>query len=403
MVGTSFLTRRGAAAACLTATAAATLASCAVPPASTTGAAVAAVATGPRGVTRAPFGRTADGHSADLFTLTNGHGIRMQVTNYGGIITTLRTPDRSGRFDDIVLGYDSLSGYLRDTPYFGAIVGRYGNRIAGGRFTLDGATYRLAVNNGPNSLHGGLRGFDKVVWNAETFDNKDGVGLVLDYTSADMEEGYPGALKTRVTYTLTDDDRLLVDYQATTDKATPVNLTQHSYWNLAGDGSRDILGHVLTINADSMTPVDTTLIPTGAITPVAGTPFDFRTPMPIGARIDQRQNQQIRFGGGYDHNFVLNRTGVGSDGLVHAARVVEPTTGRTMDIYTMEPGIQFYTGNFLDGSITGKGHIYHYRYGLALETQHYPDSPNHPTFPSTILRPGQTYRTRTVFAFGVTR
>jgi aldose 1-epimerase len=336
----------------------------------------------------------------ELFTLTNIHGIEVRVTNYGGIITSLKTPDRSGRFDDIVLGYASLSGYLHDSPYFGAIVGRYGNRIARGRFTLDGITYRLAVNNGPNSLHGGLRGFDKVVWNAKPFRNDEGVGVALDYTSEDREEGYPGTLRATVTYTLTDDNRLIVDYQATTDKPTPVNLTQHSYWNLAGDGTRDILGHELTINADSMTPVDSTLIPTGEISPVSGTPFDFRTPMLIGARIDQRQNTQIRYGGGYDHNFVLNRGA--ADGLIHAAHVADPTSGRTLDIFTTEPGIQFYSGNFLNGSITGKaGHIYRYRYGLALETQHYPDSPNHPNFPSTILRPGQQYRTRTIFAFGI--
>jgi aldose 1-epimerase len=357
-----------------------------------------------RGVARAPFGRTSDSRPAELFTLTNANGIEVRLTNYGGIIISLKTPDRSGRLDDIVLGYDSLSGYLRDTPYFGAIVGRYGNRIAGGRFTLDGKSYRLAVNNGPNSLHGGLRGFDKVIWTAQPFRNESGVGVTLDYTSADMEEGYPGTLRARVTYTLADDNRLIIDYQATSDKATPVNLTQHSYWNLAGDGSRDVLEHVLTINADGMTPVDTTLIPTGEISSVAGTPFDFRTPMPIGARIDQRQNRQIRYGGGYDHNFVLNRSGAAADGLVHAASIAEPTTGRTLDVFTTEPGIQFYSGNFLDGSITGKaGHIYHYRYGLALETQHYPDSPNHPSFPSTILRPGQEYRSRTIFAFGVAR
>ena len=372
---------------------------CTPTPASTSSAPVVA-----SGVTRAPFGRTTDGRAADVFTITNAHGIEVRLSNYGGIITSLRTPDRTGHFDDIVLGYDSLSGYLRDTPYFGAIVGRYGNRIAGGRFTIDGTTYRLAVNNGPNSLHGGLRGFDKVVWNAVPFQNASGAGVALDYTSADMEEGYPGTLRTHVTYTLTNDNRLIVDYLATTDKPTPINLTQHSYWNLAGDGSRDILAHVLTINADAMTPVDTTLIPTGDIAPVAGTPFDFRTATAIGLRIDQRQNTQIRFGGGYDHNFVLNRAGASADSLVHAARVAEPWTGRTMDVYTTEPGMQFYTGNFLDGSITGKsGHIYHYRYGLALETQHYPDSPNHPSFPSTILRPGQQYKTRTVFAFGVSR
>jgi aldose 1-epimerase len=351
---------------------------------------------------RAPFGRTADGQPVDLFTLTNAHGIEVRLTNYGGIITSLKTPDRSGRFDDIVLGYDSLSGYLHNSPYLGAIVGRYGNRIARGRFTLDGTTYRLAVNNGSNSLHGGIRGFDKVVWKAEPFRNERFEGVALEYTSTDMEEGYPGTLRAHVIYTLTDDNRLIVDYQATSDKPTPVNLTQHSYWNLAGDGSRDILAHVLTLNADSMTPVDSTLIPTGEISPVVGTPFDFRTPMPIGARIDQRQYPQIRYGGGYDHNFVLNRRNAGADSLVHAAHVAEPSTGRTMDIFTTEPGIQFYSGNFLDGSITGKaGHIYKYRYGLALETQHFPDSPNHANFPSTILRPGQQYRTRTIFAFGV--
>jgi aldose 1-epimerase len=357
-----------------------------------------------QGVTRAPFGATALGQSTELFTLANAHGIEVRLTNYGAIITSLKTPDRSGRFADIVLGYDSLSGYLRDTPYFGAIVGRFGNRIARGRFTLDGKTYSLAINNGPNSLHGGLRGFDKVVWNAEPFRNVEGVGVALDYTSADMEEGYPGTLRTHVTYTLTDDDRLIVDYQATTDKATPVNLTQHSYWNLAGDASRDILAHLLTINADAMTPVDSTLIPTGEITSVAGTPFDFRTPTPIGARIDQRQNAQIRYGGGYDHNFVLNRSGAATGALSLAARVVEPATGRMLEVFTTEPGLQFYSGNFLDGSITGKaGHVYHYRYGLVLETQHYPDSPNHPNFPSTILRPGERYTTRTVFQFGVSR
>jgi aldose 1-epimerase len=352
-------------------------------------------------VTRAPFG-VVDGRPVELFTLTNSRGLEIRLTNYGGIITALRTPDRSGHFDDIVLGYDSLAGYLRNSPYFGAIVGRYGNRIARGQFTLDGKTYHLAVNNGPNSLHGGIRGFDKVVWNATPFQRADAVGVVLDYTSADMEEGYPGTLQSKVTYTLTNDDRLIVDYHATTDKATPVNLTQHTYWNLFGGAKRDILGHVLTINADAITPVDSTLIPTGEIMPVAGTPFDFRTPTAIGARIDDRSNTQIRYGNGYDHNFVLNRAGAAPDALVRAAYVVEPTTGRTLEISTMEPGAQFYSGNFLDGTITGKeGAVYRFRYGLALETQHYPDSPNHPNFPSTILRPGETYRTQTIYKFGV--
>jgi aldose 1-epimerase len=355
-------------------------------------------------VPRNPFGSLPTGEPVTLFTLRNPHGLEIQLTNYGGIITSIKTPDRGGRFADIVLGYDDLAGYLRSSPYFGAIVGRYANRIARGRFTLDGTTYTLAVNNGPNSLHGGLRGFDKVVWAAAPFQNQEGQGVILTYTSPDGEEGYPGTLHARVTYTLTPDDRLIVDYNATTDKATPVNLSQHTYWNLVGNASRDILGHVLTINADAITPVDSTLIPTGDIAPVEGTPFDFRKPTAIGARVDERQNTQIRYGNGYDHNFVLNRGNATADALVHAARVAEPSTGRTLDIYTTEPGLQFYSGNFLDGSITGKGgSVYRFRYGLALETQHYPDSPNHPNFPSTILRPSQEYRSRTVFQFGVTR
>jgi aldose 1-epimerase len=352
----------------------------------------------------AAFGTLANGQTAQLFTLRNAHGIELQLTNYGGIITSLKTPDRNGRFADIVLGYDNLADYVRNSPYFGAIVGRYANRIARGHFTLDGATYTLAVNNGPNSLHGGLRGFDKVVWNARPFQNQDGQGVTLDYTSPNGEEGYPGTLHATVTYTLTPDDRLIVDYAATTDKATPINLSQHSYWNLVGNASRDILGHILTINADATTPVDSTLIPTGAIAPVQGTPFDFRTPTAIGARVDERQDTQIRYGNGYDHNWVLNRNGAAADALVLAARVVEPTSGRTMEITTTEPGLQFYSGNFLDGSNIGKGGVvYHFRYGLALETQHFPDAPNHSNFPSTILRPGQQYRSRTVFKFGVTQ
>jgi len=352
-------------------------------------------------VTRAPFGRLPDGRPVELFTLTNAHGIEVRVVTYGGIILSIRTPDRDGRFDDLVLGYDSLEGYVRESPYFGAIVGRYGNRIARGRFTLDGRSYTLATNNGPNHLHGGTVGFDKVVWAAEPFRDARGVGVVLTHTSPDGDEGYPGTLRARVTYTLTDRDELAVDYHATTDRATPVNLTQHTYWNLAGDGRRDVLGHELMISADSITPVDSTLIPTGEIAPVAGTPFDFREPTPIGSRIDRREHPQIAYGGGYDHNFVLSRHGAA--GLVHAARVVEPTTGRTLDVHTTEPGLQFYSGNFLDGSITGKrGSVYLHRFGFALETQHYPDSPNHPNFPSTVLRPGEEYRSRTVFALGVT-
>lgn len=362
----------------------------------------------PPGVKSEVFANLTNGSPAgqlvELFTLTNTHGIEVKLTNYGGIITSIRTPDRAGHFADIVLGYDNLAGYLASSPYFGAIVGRYANRIARGRFTLDGATYSLAVNNGPNSLHGGLRGFDKVVWHARPFQNKEGQGVTLDYLSRDGEEGYPGNLRVAVTYTLTPDDRLIVDYLATTDKATPINLSQHTYWNLAGGASHDILGHVLTINADAITPVDSTLIPTGEIAPVEGTPFDFRKPMPIGARIDQRDNTQIRYGNGYDHNFVLNLHTSEENELALAARVVEPSTGRTLEIYTTEPGIQFYSGNFLDGTITGKGgRAYPFRSGLALETQHYPDSPNHPNFPTTILRPGEKYVSRTVFQFGVTR
>jgi aldose 1-epimerase len=359
-------------------------------------------AVGARTVTRAPFGRLASGEAVELFTLTNSQRVEVRATNYGGIIVSLKTPDRAGRLDDVVLGFESVDGYQKNpSPYFGAIVGRYGNRIAKGRFTLNGKTYQLALNNGPNTLHGGKKGFDKVVWAAEPIRSDSGVGVAFTYTSPDGEEGYPGTLRARVTYTLTDKNELVVDYHATTDKATPVNLTQHTYWNLAGQGSRDILAHELTLDADSLTPVDATLIPTGVIAPVAGTPFDFRKPTAIGAHIDQK-NEQLRYGKGYDHNFVLN--GGTTAELKHAARVTEPTTGRSLDIYTTEPGIQFYSGNFLDGTITGKaGRVYKHRFGLALETQHFPDSPNHPNFPSTILQPGQEYHSRTVFAFGVAR
>jgi len=349
-------------------------------------------------VTKAPFGTTPAGEHVDVFTLTNAHGMEVRAMTYGGIILSLKVPDRNGRLGDVVLGYDSLAGYLKTTPYFGAIVGRYGNRIARSQFTLDGATYHVPANDGANSLHGGLVGFDKVVWDAEPFWGDSGVGVAFTYTSPDGDQGYPGKLEMRVTYTLTDRSELVVDYHATTNKATPINLTQHSYFNLAGDGSGDVLKQVVWINADRYTPVDSTLIPTGELAPVAGTPFDFTTPTAIGARIGQA-DEQLRLGRGYDHNFVLNRTG---PGLVHAARVVDPGSGRTLDVATTEPGLQFYTGNFLDGSITGKsGHVYAHRNGFCLETQHFPDSPNHPAFPSTILRPGEEYRTRTVFTFGV--
>jgi aldose 1-epimerase len=349
-------------------------------------------------VTRVPFGVAPSGDSVNLFTLTNPRGMEARVMSYGGIIVSLKVPDRAGALDDVVLGYDSLAGYLRSSPYFGAIVGRYGNRIASGLFTLDGTTYHLATNNGPNALHGGLQGFDKVVWHAEPFKRDSNVGVVLTYTSPDGDQGYPGTLHATVTYTLTPANELAVEYRATADKPTPVNLTQHSYFNLAGAGKGDIRGEVLTINADRFTPVDSTLIPTGELESVVGTPFDFRMPTAIGARIDQ-PDLQLKNGGGYDHNFALNRS---DTVLSQAARVTDPATGRIMTVSTTEPGVQFYTGNFLDGSITGKGgHQYLKRYGFCLETQHFPDSPNHPTFPSTILRPGAEYHSRTVFTFGV--
>ena len=349
------------------------------------------------------FGRlpSPDGASVEEFTLTNAHGIEVRAITYGAIITVIRTPDRSGKLADIVFGFDSLQGYLAQSPYFGAIVGRFANRIARGQFSLDGVTYHLATNNGPNSLHGGLRGFDKVLWTAEPVQSDSGAGVVFHYLSPNGEEGYPGNVDVRVTYMLTPRDELVVDYTATTDKATPLNLSQHSYWNLHGDGKGNILDHVLTLDASAYTPVDSTLIPTGQIAAVAGTPFDFRSPTAIGARIEQ-PNKQLRFGKGYDHNWVLDRPAGGGTALVRAARLVDSTSGRTLEISTSEPGIQFYSGNFLDGTITGKhGVVYGHRAALCLETQHFPDSPNHPNFPSTILRPGETFRSRTVFVFGV--
>lgn len=351
-------------------------------------------------VVRAPFGRLPDGDAVESFTLRNAHGIELRAISYGAIITSLRVPDRAGRFDDVVLGHDDLKGYLDKPSYFGCVVGRYGNRIALGRFTLDGHTYTLATNNGPNHLHGGVRGFDKYNWKAEPFERPDAVGIVFTRRSPDGEEGYPGNLDVRVTYTLDDRNQLHLDYEATTDKPTVVNLTQHSYFNLAGDGKRDVLGHELMIDADRYTPVDKTLIPTGELASVAGTPFDFRKPAAIGARIGA-DDEQIRNGGGYDHNFVLNQRGPGVTRLI---RVFEPTTGRTMEIATTEPGVQFYSGNFLDGSVKGKGgHVYARRYGLCLETQHFPDSPNQPKFPSTVVRPGTPYKSQTVLTFGVRR
>jgi aldose 1-epimerase len=331
-----------------------------------------------------------------LYTLTNSNGVEVRAMNYGGIILSIRVPDRKGQLGDIVLGHESLEGYIPNPPFQGAVVGRYANRIANGTFTLDGKKYELPKNDGPNTLHGGLKGFDKVVWDGEPLKGKNGV--TFSYLSKDGEEGFPGNLKVKVTYTLTDSNELVIDYEASTDKATPINLSQHTYFNLAGEGTSDILIHELMLNADRFTPVDKNLIPTGELRPVKGTPFDFTTPTKIGARIDDNYEQLV-LGRGYDHNFVINRKS-NDNGLVLAARVYEPTSGRVLEVSTTEPGVQFYSGNFLDGSVTGKqGHVYKRRYGFCLETQHYPDSPNHPDFPTTILKPGETFRSQTVFKF----
>jgi aldose 1-epimerase len=333
-----------------------------------------------------------------LFTLTNSHGMKTTITDYGGVVTTLEVPDRNGVLADVVLGYDSLADYIAGSPYFGAIVGRYGNRIANARFTLDGVAYTLAANDGINHLHGGIVGFDKVVWEAEPYAERDEAGLQLRYTSADGEEGYPGSLTVTVTYALTNENELRIEYLAETDRATVVNLTHHGYFNLAGPASGDVLGHELFIDADRFTPVGTGLIPTGELRDVAGTPMDFRTPHTIGERIDT-DDEQLAHAGGYDHNWVLNGE---ADTLRLVARVREPTSGRIMEVLTTEPGMQFYAGNFLDGSNVGKGGVsYGRRSAFCLETQHYPNSPNQPEFPSTVLRPGQQYRSTTVYRFSV--
>jgi aldose 1-epimerase len=334
----------------------------------------------------AAFGKTTDGTEVQLFTLTNAHGLKVGITNYGGTITSLQVPDKAGKLGDIVLGFDNVRGYqspefLKSGPYFGALIGRYGNRIAQGQFTLDGKEYTLAKNNGENTLHGGKKGFDKVVWQAQPGTSADGQTLKL----------YPGNLNVTVVYTLTPDDALQIDYTATTDKATPVNLTNHAYFNLGLGQTKDVLGHQVTLPADRYTVVDAGLIPTGELRPVKGTPFDFTSPHTIGERIGQVP-------GGYDHNWVLNQ----ASGLHAAASVYEPTTGRTMEVTTTEPGVQFYTGNFLDGTLKGKGGVVYGKHaGFCLETQHFPDSPNQPSFPSTILKPGQTLHSTTIYKFGV--
>lgn len=342
--------------------------------------------------------KSTDFDSVRLYQLKNKSGMEVKITNYGATVTSIKVADKNGEYEDIALGYNSVEGYMNavDKPYFGSIVGRYGNRIAKGKFTLDGNTYTLAKNNGPNHLHGGVIGFDKVVWDANPIKGKGFTGLELTYLAKDMEEGYPGNLDIKVVYKLTDDNELLIDFYATTDKATPVNLTNHTYFNLAGEGNGTILNHELMVNADNYTPVDETLIPTGKIAAVEGTPFDFTTAKAIGRDINQ-DNEQLKFGGGYDHNFVLNKE---TDGMTLAATVYEPTSGRFMEVLTEEPGIQFYCGNFLDGRLKGKsGKSYVHRGGFCLETQHYPDSPNQPNFPSTILLPGQVYQTKTVYRF----
>jgi aldose 1-epimerase len=335
-----------------------------------------------------------------LYALTNEAGSEVRITNYGATVTAISVADRDGHFTDIALGYNEVESYMNavDKPYFGSIVGRYGNRIAKGSFELDGETWSLARNNDPNHLHGGVIGFDKVVWDAEPITGEGFTGLRLTYLAKDREEGYPGNLSCEVIYKLTEANELVIDYTATTDKATPVNLTNHTYFNLAGEGNGTILDHVLQISAEQFTPVDATLIPTGAIAPVAGTPFDFTQAKPIGRDVGQ-QHQQLEFGRGYDHNFVLNKDTAGG-GMTLAATVYEPTTGRFMEVFTEEPGVQFYCGNFLDGRLIGKsGRPYVHRGGFCLETQHFPDSPNQEGFPSTILRPGETYSTQTIYRF----
>lgn len=347
-------------------------------------------------VSSSPFGALPDGTQVELYTLTNRHGTEARITNYGGIITSLRTRDRQGRLGQIVLGFDELAPYLENKAYLGALIGRYGNRIAKGRFTLDGKTYTLAANDAPNHLHGGVQGFDKKVWAAQVFSDKSGAGVKLSLVSPDGDQGYPGTLRVTAIYTLTDDDQLLIDLHAVTDKPTPVNLTHHSYFNLADEG--DVLDHRLTISADHFTPVDENMIPTGEIRPVAGTPFDFRRPAAIGERIDDARDQQIGYGHGYDHNYVLNKRQPGA--LELAARVAAPESGRVLEVWTEEPGIQFYTSNFLNTTLC-RGRTYSPRCGFCLEPQHYPDSPNRPEFPSTMLRPGEEYSTRTIYKFRV--
>jgi len=333
-----------------------------------------------------------------VYKLRNAHGVEAQITNYGGILMSLKVPDRNGKFDDVVLGFNTPEDYMKkNDPYFGAIIGRYGNRIAKGRFKLNGVEYKLAVNNGENHLHGGIKGFDKVVWTGRETRTKDGPAVVLTYLSKDGEEGYPGNLRVTVVYRLTNNNELRIDYSATTDKDTVLNLTHHSYFNFLGEGNGDILNHQVKIDADEFVPTDAGSIPLGTLSKVVGTPFDFLKSTAIGARIND-DNEQLKLGNGYDHTFVIRgRAGT----LRHAASVYEPTTGRTMEVFTTEPGMQLYTGNFLNGTLTGKsGKPYPRRSGFCLETQHYPDSPNQPSFPTTTLRKGAAYHSTTIYKFG---
>jgi len=350
-------------------------------------------------ITKRYFGNTKNGEAVDLYTLTNKYGMQAEIMTYGGTIVLLSVPDKNGQCGDIVLGFDNITDYEDKSPYFGCIVGRYGNRIADATFDIDGQTYTLAANNGENSLHGGLKGFDKVIWTGETITTPDNASLKLKYLSKDMEEGFPGNLDITVVYTLTNNNELIIDYAAKSDRKTICNLTNHSYFNLAGPGNGDTLDHILTINADNYTPTSAELITTGEIKSIKETPFDFTTATPIGKQINS-DHEQIVFAGGYDHNWVLNKDD--AKHLSLAATVYEPTSGRVMEVLTTEPGVQFYAGNFLDGTFTGKENkVYKKRYGFCLETQHYPDSPNQPQFPTTELLPGQIYETTTIYKFSV--
>jgi aldose 1-epimerase len=351
-----------------------------------------------RTISEAPFGKMPDGTPVKIYTLRNSSGTEARIMTYGGIVVSLKVPDKSGSFDDVVLGYDNFDGYVKSNPFFGTIVGRYGNRIGGAKFTLDGKVYTLAVNNGPNSLHGGLKGFDKVVWRDKSSVTPLGPALGLTYLSKDGEEGFPGNLKVTAVYTLTDDNGLRLDFTATTDKPTICNLTQHSYFNLAGEGNGDILGHEVYFNSDKITPVDKDLIPSGEFKSVAGTPFDFRKPTTIGAHIND-DDEQLKFGHGYDHNWVVNKP-LGKLGM--QARVYEPTSGRVMEVLSTEPGLQFYTANWLDGTTPCKGgKVYRPRTAFCIEPQHYPDSPNKPGFPSVVVRPGEVCKSTIIYRFSV--